>query len=185
VIVLVSGSSRAEECAAAIETKTHQHALIVTSLAMAADCLKRQEAEAVVIDESLQQRDGGIDTLMAKVAMNAVPIYVNLSLHGAERVAIEVVCALQRLTREKSSCMRAAAGELRHRLRGEVTAILLNAELALREPALATGTAQKLKVIREMAEKMRNSLEEPPEAAPATRAKLRLVERETAARSGR
>ncbi|HZD32953.1 MAG TPA: hypothetical protein VE779_14985, partial [Candidatus Angelobacter sp.] len=93
-------------------------------------------------------------------AGSALPIYVNLSLRGPEKVAVEVNCGLQRLVRERLLSMRAAARELNNHLRGEVTAILLNAELALREQGLAPMVAEKLHAIHDQAEKMRSTLED-------------------------
>ncbi len=75
------------------------------------ECLQQQDIEALVIDESFQQVESGIDAAVAAHAGTAMPIYVNLSLHGADRVAVEVSCGLQRLVQERLSSMRTAAGE--------------------------------------------------------------------------
>lgn len=185
MIVLLTCSSRAQECAEAIEARTHQQTVIANSLASAAECVKRPDAEALVVDASFQQVENGIDTLLTKTAVIAVPIYVNLSLHGAERVAVEVSCGLQRISQERAFCMRAATSEVRHQLRGEVTAILLNSELALRDRELPSGAAEKLKVVCEMAERIRHRLDgslSEPKAAPL---KPRLVERPASPRAAR
>lgn len=175
MIILVTGSSRSEECAAAIERKTHQKTTIAASLAMAIECLQEQEVEALVIDDSFQQVESRIDSLVATYAGTALPIYVNLSLHGANRVAHEVSCGLQRLAHERLLGMRAAANELRNELRGEVTAILLNAGLALRERPLTPVASEKLRVVCEMAERMRQRLEEPAVDNGKTPLRPRLV----------
>lgn len=175
MIVLITGSSRGQECAAAIEGKTHQKTLIATSMAAANEYLQGQEAEAVVIDESFQQVESGIERLVEVHAGTAVPIYVNLSLHGASRVAQEVSCSLQRLLRQRSFAMRAAVSELHSELKGEITAILLNAELALRDRALPPGAAEKARVIHDLAERMRRRLDGPQDVAKTMPLKLRLV----------
>ena len=87
-----------------------------------------------------------------------MPIYVNLALHRAERVAAEVSVGLQRLARERATSMRAAGSELRNQVGGEITAILLNAEMALREKSLPPGVIEKLGVVQEMAQRMRQRL---------------------------
>ena len=51
-----------------------------------------------------------------------MPIYVNLALHGTERVTREVQNGMQRFVREKLAAMRSAENVLRSLLRGEVTA---------------------------------------------------------------
>jgi len=175
VIVFITGSSRGPECAAAIEAKTHQKTQIAASLAAATEHVQRQDAEALVIDESFQQVESGIEHLVEAHAGTAVPIYVNLSLHGANRVAQDVSCALQRLLRERSFSMRAVASELRNELRGEITAILLNAELVLRERELPLGAAEKLRVIQDLAERVRRRLDGPQQVTKAIPLKPRLA----------
>ena len=71
--------------------------------------------------------------------------------------------------------MRAAARELNHVLRGDLTAILLNTELALRERPLSSGAAEKLRVVCEMAERMRERLEGRPSEATKMPLRPRLV----------
>ncbi len=181
MIVLITGSSRAQECAAAIEKKTHHKTLVVSASAKAIECLQLHESEVLVMDESFQQSDSGAENLVLGHAGNALPIYVNLALHGAERVATEVNCGLQRRLRERAASMRAAGYELRNELRSEVTAILLNVELALREKSLAPSTAEKLGIVHEMAEKMRHKLEDRPAPPTARPVKPRLVSRQAAA----
>ena len=48
---------------------------------------------------------------------------------------------------------------LRNQLRNEVTAILLNSEMALRQQPLAPDVAEKIKSVRQAAEKMRSQLQ--------------------------
>ena len=175
MIVLITGSSRGPECAAAIEAKTHQKTQIAASLAAATEHVQRQDAEALVIDESFQQVESGIEHLVEAHAGTAVPIYVNLSLHGANRVAQDVSCAMQRLLRERSVSVRAVASELRSELRGEITAILLNAELALRERELPPCAAEKLRVIQDLAERMRRKLDAPRDGCKPMPLKPRLA----------
>ena len=175
MIVLITGSSRGQECAAAIESKTHQKTQIAASLAAATAHVQRQDAEALVIDESFQQVESGIEHLVEAHAGTAVPIYVNLSLHGANRVAQDVSCALQRLLRERSFSMRAVASELRSEVRGEITAILLNAELALRDPELPPCAAEKVRGIQDLAERMRRKLDGAGDVTKAVPLKPRPV----------
>ena len=171
MIILVTRSSRSKECASAIERKTHQNTKVVSSLPRVIECLQHQDIDALVIDESFQQVESGIDAAVAAHAGTAMPIYVNLSLHGADRVAVEVSCGLQRLVQERLSSMRTVAGDLSNQLRGEVTAILLNTEMAMREQSLSAGASDKLRAVHEMAERMRQKLE----ATPPGTGKARLV----------
>ena len=159
MILLVTASSRAQESATAIEQKTQQTVQIARAVNQAIGLLQAHEYDVLVLDESFQQLEAGTETLVTTHVGMAMPIYVNLSLHGTERVALEVKRGLQRLITEKLAAMRAAENLLRNDLRGEVTAILLNSELALRERPLSPGVAQKLQVMHDLAGKMRSRLE--------------------------
>ena len=171
MILLISASSRAEECATAIEQKTHQTTEISRSLNHAIELLQGRDYEVLALDESFQQLEAAAEALLANHAGMAMPVYVNLSLHGSERVANEVNRGLQRLGGERLTCMRTAENLLRNELRGDVTAILLNSELALRERGGSPTVTQKLQLIHELADKMRHRLEGEPAAAvhPGTR----------------
>jgi hypothetical protein len=162
MIILVTTSSRAQECAAAIEQSTHQKTQVAISLAKAVACLQTHEFEALVLDESFHQTEIGAVNLLLDHAGVAIPIYVNLALHGTARVAREVQTGLLRFVREKLSAMRLAENTLRNELRGEVTGILLNSELALREPILPERAAEKIQTIHDLAERMRLKLETVP-----------------------
>lgn len=164
MILLVSASSRAKECAVAIEQKTQQTTQVAMSLANAVERLQAQEYDVVVIDESFQQLEAAGESLISGHSETAMPIYVNLSLHGVERVIAEVNRGLQRLVGERLASMRAAENLLRNELRGQVTAILLNSELVLREGQLSTGASAKLREVHELAEQMRAKLEGPAQA---------------------
>ena len=167
MIVLVSASSRAKECAAAIEQKSHQQAQVAASLSKALELLQTHEYEIVVLDECFQQVEAGAAAAITGNAGNAMMVYVNLSLHGTDRVTLEVNRAVRRLASEKLALMRSAESLLRNDLRGQVTAILLNTELALREAQLPTAAAAKIKAVYELAKQMRDNLEDP--ATPPVR----------------
>jgi DNA-binding NtrC family response regulator len=162
MVILVTTSPRARECAAAIEQTTHQKTQIATSLARAVECLQTHDYDALVIDESFNHAEiGGVNLLLNHAGL-AMPIYVNLAQHGTDRVTREVRNGILRFVREKLAAMRSAETVLRNLLRGEVTAILLNSELALREPSLAENVAERIQVMRDLAEGMRLKLEGVP-----------------------
>ena len=175
MVILVTTSSRAKECAAAIEHKTRQKADIATSMARAVELLQANDYDALVLDESFQQMEMGSASLVTSHAGMAIPIYVNLALHGAERVALDVNCGLERLVGEKLASMRAAENLLRNDLRGEVTAILLNCELALHERQLLPSVAEKLHVMHDLAEQMRHRLEGSPALHPGASGRPRVA----------
>ena len=70
----------------------------------------------------------------------------------------ETQVALRRAEREKQWAMSLAERVLRNQLRAQVTGILLTSELALRQPAIPAEVVAKLRLVQDMAEKMRSQL---------------------------
>jgi len=158
-ILLVTTSSRAKECAAALEQGTGHKTQVACSVPQAVHKLQAAEYDGMAIDQSLLEADfRALDTLLNHAGM-AMPLYVNLALHSSERVVREVQVALQRVDKERAVAMSAAQSVLRNQLRGEVTGILLNSELALRQKSLSADIAMRVQSVRELAEKMRSRLE--------------------------
>lgn len=158
MIVLVTTSTRANECAEAIGNRAHAEVRIAGSFADLADALQHGGVDAAVIDEAFQQNESRLEGLLFSHAAN--PIHVNLSLHAASRVASEVQAALGRRANERLIARSQAAEELRNELRGDVTAVLLTAGLALKEPLSAEESRLRWRTVQEAAERMRERLEE-------------------------
>ncbi len=158
MILLVTTSSRGKECAAALERGTGHKTHLAASVPQAVSKMEAAEYEALAIDQSLLESDfRALDTLLNRCGI-AVPLYVNLALHSTDRVVREVQVALRRSEKEKQLAMRSVEQVLRNQLRDEVTGILLNSELALRQTPLAPEVAAKIQSVRALAEKMRSHL---------------------------
>jgi CheY-like chemotaxis protein len=159
MILLLTTSSRARECAGALEQGTGHKTDVATSVPQALSRMEAREYDALAIDQSLLESDfRALDTLLNRCGI-AMPLYINLALHSADRIVREVQVALRRSEKEKLMASRAAERLLRNQLRGELTGILLNSELALRQNSLAPDVAEKIKSVRDLAEKMRSKLE--------------------------
>ncbi|MGC2110600.1 MAG: hypothetical protein WA655_13845 [Candidatus Korobacteraceae bacterium] len=159
MILLVTTSSRAKECAAALERGTGHKTHVATSVPTAVSKLQVAEYEALAIDQSLLEVDfRALDTLLNHAGM-AMPLYVNLALHSTDRVVREAQVALRRGEQEKLMALRTAQQTVRNQLRGEVTGILLNSELALKQKSLPAEIAEKIQSVRQLAEKMRSRLD--------------------------
>jgi DNA-binding NtrC family response regulator len=159
MILLISSSSKAAECAAAIELGTHQTIQVASSVSQALTRLRSAEYDAVVLDQSLLDMDySSLDTLLNHAGM-AIPLHVNLGLQCAERVVREVQQGLRRAATEKKIAMRAAESALRGKLRDGVTGILLTSELALRQPTVPAVVADKIRSMQQLAEQMRSHLQ--------------------------
>jgi hypothetical protein len=158
MILLITASSRAKQCAAALEAGTAQKVQLAGSVPQAVTWLRHNEYEALAIDQSMLEADfRALDTLWNRSG-TALPVYVNLSLHSTERVVREVQVALRRAEKEKRMALEVVERELRNQLRSEVTGILLTSQLALRNPAIPAEVAAKLQLVQHMAEKMRARL---------------------------
>jgi hypothetical protein len=159
MILLVTTSSRARECAAALEQGTGHKTHVASTVPQAVSKLQAADYDALAIDQSLLEADfRAFDTLLNNCGL-AVPLHVNLALQSADRMAREVQVALRRTENEKLLATRAAERVLCNQLRGELTGILLNSELALRQKSISPEVAEKVSSVRELAEKMRSQLE--------------------------
>jgi hypothetical protein len=159
MILLVTTSSRGKEYGAALERGTGHKMHLAGSVPQAASKLQAADYELLAIDQSLLEADfRALDTLLNRCG-TAIPVYVNLSLHSADRIVREIQVALRRAQEEKSAAERVVEKLLSNALRSEVTGILLNSELALRHGGLEPETVEKINSVRELAERMRSRLE--------------------------
>lgn len=158
MILLVTTSARARECAAALEQGTGHKTHVAQTVPQALHRLEAAEYDAMAIDQSLLETDlRALDTLLNRCGM-AMPVYINLGLHSVERIVRDVQVALRRLDNEKALAMRSAGRLLSNQLRNDLTGILLFSDLALRHTTIPADVADKVKSLRELAEKMRGEL---------------------------
>lgn len=158
MILLVTTSSRAKDCAAAVELGTGHKTHLAGSLPQALSHLQAAEYDALAIDQSVLETDlRALDTLLNRCGM-AMPVYVSLALHSTERVVREIQVALRRFESERFLAMQSAVKILGSQLRGNLTGILLNSDLALRQQSISPDVAEKVKSVRDLAEKIRVQL---------------------------
>ncbi len=162
MILLVTTSSRAKECAMALEKSSRQKVALADSVGRALAKLQQAEYDALIVDESLVEIDDtAIDALLNHAGM-AMPIYINLGLHRTERVVREVGAGLMRKHAERLGAKRSAVTELQSQLRGDLTGILLASELALRESSLPPRVADRINSVHKLAQQIRSRLEVVP-----------------------
>lgn len=161
MILLVTVSSRAKECAAALETSARQKVDLAHSVSRALAKLQQTEYDALVIDESLVEIDDSAVNALLNHAGMAMPIYINLGLHRTERLVREVIAGLMRKHAEHLGAKRSAITELQSQLRGDLTGILLASELALRESSIPPRVADRINSVHRLAEQIRTRLEVP------------------------
>jgi hypothetical protein len=158
MILLVTTSLRAKDCAAAAELGTGHKTHVACTVPQAVSRLQAAEYDTLAIDQPLLETDlRALDTLLNRCGM-AMPVYVNLALHSTERVVREIRVALRRFESERFLAMQSAVKILGNQLRGNLTGILLNSDLALRQKSISPDVADKVKSVRDLAEKMRTQL---------------------------
>jgi|SRR5581483_1539268 hypothetical protein len=159
MILLITPSSRRQECADAIEAATGQPAKAVSSLQEASTSLRSRQYSAVVIDQCSLDADPDQAHLLAKQIETATSVYVNCAISSTERIVSEVRCALERRDREQASARRAALLQLRSELGQPLTGILLNCELVLESANLPPQVANKIREVDALARELAAKLE--------------------------
>jgi len=159
MILLVTPSGRASECAGALYEATGEEVVIAESLARATTLLRAEDYLAVVLDQYLLEAE----PLAAETALEhmgtAIAVQVNLAISGMERLVREVRAGVQRRQREEVRARQAAVGRLQSELKGTITALLLSSELALKTSGLSGAAAEKIEAVHELVKKLRRQLE--------------------------
>jgi hypothetical protein len=156
--LLISVSPRIQDCAAAIEEATQVATTVCTDAKRAATLVRSGEYSAVVFDQATMHDPALPDEVLRSAGL-AVPVFVNSALMSPARITAEVRSALARVEREKRLATRQAEALLRNDLKGEITGILIAAELALQSPDLPLFAEEKLRDIEHLAARMRSRFE--------------------------
>jgi len=159
MILLVTPSERAPECAAALHEATGEEVVVAESLARATTFLRAECYLAVVFDQHLLEAEPQEAEATLEHLGTAIPVQVNLAISGMERLVREVRAAVQRRQREEVRARQAALAKLQSELNGTVTALLLSSELALGIPGLPSAAGEKLESVFELVKKLRTQLQ--------------------------
>jgi hypothetical protein len=160
MILLVTPSERAPECAAALREATGEEIAVAESLVRAASLLRTESYTAAVLDQYLLEAEPREAEIMLDHLGTAIPVQVNLGISGMERLVREVRAAVQRRRREEVQARHAATGKLHSELNGTITALLLSSELALETPGQSPAATEKLESVHELVKKLRTQLED-------------------------
>jgi hypothetical protein len=164
MILLVTPSERASECAAALHEATGEKIAVADNLARASTLLRAECYLAVVLDQYLLETEPDEAGTTLQHLGTAILVQVNLAITGMDRLVREVRAAVQRRRREERTARHAAIAGLRSDLNGTVTALLLSIDLALAISGMPAAATEKLQSIHELVKKLRSQLES---AAPA------------------
>jgi hypothetical protein len=172
MILLVTPSERARECAAALQDATSEPVRIAENLARAATLLRAECFPVVVFDQYLLEYEPDEAGSAIEHLGTALPVQINLAICGMDRLVREVRAAVQRRKREEGRARQAARAELHSELNSTVTALLLSTELALETRNLPAAALEKLQSVHELVTQLRRQLAAPRPAGEAQEASL-------------
>lgn len=165
MMLLITASRRADECAAALQNACGDNVQTVTSCRAALALLRMNEYRAVVFDDSLMEPDPLVMDAVVQNTGAAAAIYVNFAISNLDRIVREVQTALQRREIERATATRLAVSALQSELNSAVAGILLSSELALNVPGLPRDAEVKIRYVRDLAQEIRQQLESQGAAA--------------------
>lgn len=159
MILLITSSPRAKECAGLIQEAMGEATGCAESMRVASKLLRSGEYSALVIDQYLVECDPIGTEVLLQHAGAALPVYVNLAISGSERVVRELKQATRRNLKEREAAHREAELALRNELKDSITALLLSCELALGVPQVPPAAQAKMRSACELAKTIRSRLE--------------------------
>src|ERR1039457_2717942 len=157
MILLVTTSERASECAKALNEATGEGVAVAESLPRATALLRAEDYRAVVVEQYLFESEPHETQTMLEHLGTAILVQVNLAISGMDRLVREVRAAVQRRQREEVRTRQAALAKLHSELNGTITALLLSSELALGTPDLRPAAAEKLQSIHELRQQLESA----------------------------
>src|SRR5207247_3073142 len=96
MILLITPSARAQDCAKALHEATGETTQVADTLRQALAHLRAQEFSAVVIDQSfLETEPDESETVLEHIGM-AIPVHINFAICGMERPIREIRARMYR-----------------------------------------------------------------------------------------
>jgi hypothetical protein len=151
MILLIWSSERAPDCATAIEDTFQQRVHVAATLHECCEHLRLVEYSAVVVDQGITEVEPAQADYLFHHLGTAVPVFVNFSISGMERILRELRAAFNRHGRETLVARHTARLALRNELKDDVTALLLSCGIALDDPTLSEATVARMKKVEEAA----------------------------------
>jgi len=157
-ILMVAGIEGARNCADVVAKHLGMSVEVAEGRRAALAILRMREFAAVVVDETIAECDPvAADTIWERAGL-AIPIQVNFALSGTARLIREIRAALRRREREQMLARQAAAAAIESELKSTVAGLLLQSELALSTSEAGSPVAERLRVVADLAGKLRAKL---------------------------
>jgi hypothetical protein len=157
-ILIVSGVEGVRNCAEVVSKQLGMQVEFASGRRGAIDALRHREFAAVVLDETLAECDPAAADAIWERSGLAIPMQINFALAGAARIIREIRAALQRRQKEQAAARLAAREDMGAELKNTVSGLLLQSQLALSENGIPNHIAQKLRIVEDLAGKLRLQL---------------------------
>jgi hypothetical protein len=164
-ILIVTGIEGARNCAAAAGKQLGMEVEVAEGRKDALAALRKREFAAVVVDETLAECDPAAADAIWERAGLAIPLQINFALAGAARLVREIRAALHRREREQSLARRAAASAIETEVKTAIAGLLLHSQLAMSGADVPAQVADKLRVVADLANSLRQQLNAPSQSA--------------------
>ena len=157
-ILIVSGIEGVRNCTEVVSKQLGMQVEFASGRRGAIDALRGRDYAVVVLDETLAECDPqGAEAIWERSGL-AIPLQINFALAGAARIIREIRAALQRRQREQAAARMAAREDIGSELKNTVSGLLLQSQLALAERGLPNQVVQKLRIVEDLAGKLRLQL---------------------------
>lgn len=169
-ILIVTGIEGARNCAAAVSKQLGMEVEVAEGRRSALAALRKQEFAAVVVDDTLAECDPAAAEAIWERAGLAIPLQINFALAGAARLVREIHAALNRRAREQALARKAAASAIETEVKTAIAGLLLHSQLALAEGDVSGRVADRLRVVADLANNLRQQLNAPAQSGARTAA---------------
>ena len=164
-ILIVTGIEGAGNCAAAVAKQLGMEVEVAEGRKSALAALRKREYAVIVLDETLAECDPAAAEAIWERAGLSIPLQINFALSGAARLAREIRAGLQRREREQMLAHRAAASAIETEVKSAIAGLLLHSQLALSGADVPEAVADKLRLMADIANNLRQQLNAPTTAA--------------------
>jgi hypothetical protein len=158
MILLIWSSERAPDCAKAIEDTFQQRVHVAATLREGCEHLRLEEYSAVVVDQGITEVEPAEADYLFHHLGTAVPVFVNFSISGMERILRELRAAFNRHGRGTLVARHTARVGLRNELKDDVTTLLLCCGITLDDPTLSEAAVARLRKVEEAANQIKSKL---------------------------
>jgi hypothetical protein len=158
-VLLIASMDGVANCARVLEQQLSVRVQVAVNRKDGLAALRREQFGAVVVEEGLAEGDPMWADHVWENAGSSAMLQVNFVLWGCARLGREIKAALVRREGDQMVARRAVAEEMENELRSSLTGLLLQSQLALREPAIPASLAPKLRHVVELAGTIRERLD--------------------------